>query len=91
VAKIWRIDESLIGFDCPGCGYGHCVPIVGPNKWTWNGDVDSPSIHPSILVNKAGAGDVPRCHSIILNGRIMFCADSTHELTGKTVPLPEIE
>jgi uncharacterized protein DUF6527 len=31
-----------------------------------------------------------RCHSIITDGRIMFCADSSHALAGQTVDLPEI-
>lgn len=31
------------------------------------------------------------CHSFITDGRIQFLGDSTHELAGKTVDLPEIE
>jgi hypothetical protein len=31
-----------------------------------------------------------RCHSIITNGRIFFCTDSTHKLAGQTVDMPEI-
>ncbi len=31
-----------------------------------------------------------RCHSFVRNGQIEFLPDSTHELSGKTVPLPEL-
>lgn len=30
------------------------------------------------------------CHSIVTQGRIHFCGDSTHALAGQTVDLPEI-
>lgn len=30
------------------------------------------------------------CHSFVRNGEIEFLHDSTHELAGKTVPLPEL-
>lgn len=42
--------------------------------------------------------DVPRtgdgyrclvCHSFVTEGRIEFLSDSTHELSGQTVPIPE--
>lgn len=31
----------------------------------------------------------PQCHSFVVAGRIQFLADSTHELAGQTVDLPE--
>jgi len=31
------------------------------------------------------------CHSFVRDGMIQFLGDCTHELAGKTVPLPEIE
>lgn len=31
-----------------------------------------------------------RCHSIVTDGRIFFCADSTHALAGQTVDLPDV-
>lgn len=30
------------------------------------------------------------CHYLIKDGRLEFCADSTHALAGKTVALPEL-
>jgi len=29
------------------------------------------------------------CHSFVTDGKISYCSDSTHELSGKTVELPE--
>lgn len=30
------------------------------------------------------------CHSFVTDGKIQFLADCTHELAGKTVPLPDL-
>jgi hypothetical protein len=32
----------------------------------------------------------PRCHSFVRDGRIEFLTDSTHELAGQIVGLPEL-
>lgn len=32
-----------------------------------------------------------RCHSVVTDGRIMFCTDSTHALAGQTVDMPDID
>lgn len=31
-----------------------------------------------------------RCHSFVTNGRIQFCPDSNHSLSGQTVDLPDV-
>ena len=36
-----------------------------------------------------GAKDMV-CHSFVTDGQIQYCSDSTHDLAGKTVPLPEL-
>lgn len=30
------------------------------------------------------------CHSIVTDGKIAFCSDSTHKLAGQTVDLPDL-
>lgn len=87
-----------VRFDCPGCRTAHVVPTSGPNAWGFNGDVERPTLTPSILVHSHGALDeqgqryeTPRCHSFVTDGRIAYCGDSTHALAGQTVELPEIE
>ena len=32
-----------------------------------------------------------RCHSFVTDGRIIFCPDSTHALSGQTVDLPDVD
>ena len=79
--------ENAYVYQCPGCGCGHIVhvqpaknPITGAS-WSWNGDMDSPTFTPSIQVRG--------CHCFIRNGQIEFLTDCTHELAGKTVPIPD--
>jgi len=86
-------------FNCPGCGYAHMVWIKQPNDgkypiWGFNGDLNTPTITPSILVN----GNIPvnlpythRCHSFVTDGKIQFLNDCTHELAGKTIALPNYD
>ncbi len=83
---------------CPGCQCAH-----GPNEgWTFNGDFERPTFHPSILVKSVRGlrpdgsgseedGTLERsvCHSFVTDGRIRFLPDSTHALSGQTVDLPD--
>ena len=70
-------------FHCPGCGYSHWFRTKGPKPcWTWNGDMDKPTLSPSLLVRGKY-----RCHSFVKNGMIQFLNDSDHKLAGATVPL----
>jgi hypothetical protein len=89
MAKLFESQTSPRGmaFECPGCGGLHQIPVDGPKRWDWNRSMDKPTFHPSIKVTN---GQGWCCHSWVKDGRIEFCADSTHELAGKTVELPEI-
>lgn len=83
-----------ISFWCPGCDSAHVVS-VGATSWSWDGNVDAPTISPSILVTydgpDAGQDDAPpaRCHSFVRSGVIEFLSDCTHALAGQHVPLPD--
>lgn len=67
-------------FFCPGCNCAH-----GFNeKWTWNKDVNNPTVNPSIL----SIGE-KRCHSFIRNGKIQFLSDCEHSLKNQTVDIPD--
>jgi hypothetical protein len=80
-------------FRCPGCNDWHVL-----HGWTFNGNLEKPTFSPSVLVHSHEAlGDddktvitTPRCHSFVTDGRIQFLTDSTHELSGKTVDLPDV-
>ena len=77
-------------FDCPGCGSIHQVHHGGFDmNWKFDGNKEFPTFSPSLLVIY-GNGNT-KCHSFIKAGRIQFCSDSTHDLAGKTVDIPEWE
>jgi len=77
-------------FHCPGCEYNHGVRVKGPHPvWQWNGNVDKPTVSPSLLVN--GSTPETRCHSFITDGKIQFLGDCFHSLKGQTVEIPDYE
>lgn len=90
-----RETETEIVIRCPACGQ-HRVP---KGRWTLSGTTEAPTITPSIneTVNPPDHKDyrpgVPttRCHSVIENGTIRFCNDSTHKYKGQTLELPAFE
>jgi len=69
---------------CPGCGYEHAF---SPDIHTFNGDVNNPTISPSLLHDNPQHHHT--CHSYIKNGEIQFLGDCWHELKGQTVQLPD--
>jgi hypothetical protein len=50
-AKIRTGDSGTIAFKCPGCGDIHALNVgSGPGPhWTYNGNPEAPTLHPSIL------------------------------------------
>jgi len=84
--------EHWVAFYCPGCEYGHGIPVTGPRAWQWNESFDIPTITPSILVNRGSSNPVvPVCHSFVRDGKIQFLTDCTHKLAGQTVELPDFD
>lgn len=94
---------DYVWFWCPGCDGYHRARVRMPNNptsqevadqqanrqglWTWNGNEASPTIRASILLGIERPGE--RCHSFVTDGKIQFCSDSEHKLSGQTVPLPD--
>ena len=84
---------------CPGCDSLHGVAI-NPDKQSngaggdFSGALDCPTYSPSQLTTFEqtvdGAPVRHVCHTFIRAGQIEFLTDSTHELAGKTVPLPPL-
>lgn len=88
--KLHRVHEGYYAFHCPGCEHAHEIPVTGPHAWQWNGSMDVPTLRPSLLVNVGGSNPtVPICHSWVTDGNIQYLADSTHKLSGQTIPIPE--
>lgn len=113
MAKVQKI-ENTAGqylFYCPGCGSHHGIWTANEGYkhpiWAFNGDVDKPTVSPSILVTyrhpEGHTNENPApigysgpyvndiCHSFIKDGNIQYLNDCTHSLAGQTVELPEIE
>lgn len=76
-----------IGFNCPGCGGWHSVPVEGNNKWQYNNDPINPTLSPSLLVTSPNL----RCHFFVKNGTIQFLSDSQHSLANQTVTMSAFE
>jgi hypothetical protein len=77
---IWR---------CPACkAVHHC-----DNRWGFNGSTTAPTFTGSVLVHAIDDPEIgfhrPRCHSFVTDGKIAYCADSTHAMAGQTVELPD--
>lgn len=72
---------------CPGCKTHHYINVEKKNMWgavwSFNRNLDKPTFNPSINL-------VGRCHYFLHDGRIAFCSDSTHQLAGQTVDLPDL-
>lgn len=88
-------DHESYNFFCPGCQHEHRYIVKWGSKhgrkdptWTFNGNMESPTFHPSLLYNRAGGNPtVPICHIFIKDGMIQFLSDCSHKLAGQTVPM----
>jgi hypothetical protein len=93
-------------FYCHGCRSGHAFHVRidgGEPSWTFNGDTEQPTFHPSLKISgtatpteddlvKILSGTpvepVPTlCHLFVENGKIRFLDDCTHPLRGQTVDM----
>lgn len=94
-------EATHVELNMPGPIPARYLPVIlrgtraGTNCWSWNGSVDAPTLHPSVLsttqrLEGTKAVEV-RCHTWITDGRAQFLPDTTHELSGQTVDLLDIE
>jgi len=107
LSKVLRntTDNGLM-FKCPGCNIVHHIRYGNGDgtRWDWNGDINTPTFSPSILVRyptwippvtpeNMNVGPQTKvdvvCHSFITNGQIQFLNDCTHLLAGQTVDMIE--
>lgn len=81
---------------CPGCKNDHYIatdkPLANGACWKFSGTIGEPTFTPSVRIYIQKTDDYPAttCHYNITKGEIQFHADSTHELAGQKVPLPDI-
>ena len=88
-------DDKLVGYSiwCEGCDEPHHIytSYPGGQNWEFNGNLESPTFSPSLLVFGIPASGAypghPRCHSFVRNGQMEFLSDCEHKHAGLTVPL----
>lgn len=101
MAKVKRYgneEQNLWYFECLGCNCNH---VFSSDAHTFNGNVDKPTIIPSILCTgnvSAREKDIYphdskpiNCHSYITDGKIQYLGDCWHELKGQTIELPDLK
>ena len=99
VSSVLQEADGMLFFECKGCDMPHGVNIArdGMPKWSFDGNYENPTFSPSVLVQypyrMLGNGEREQvvCHSFVVNGNIQYLNDCTHNLAGKTIPLPVIE
>lgn len=85
-----REGQEEYRFHCPGCGCSHWFRAKGDRPcWEFNGDVDKPTLSPSLKVCGRDENGDTVCHSFVREGMIEFLSDCTHALAGQTVPLED--
>jgi hypothetical protein len=82
---------DLLGwsFFCPGCDHPHVYYTSGAMTWAFNGDMAAPSFTPSLLntCEKHPDPKQRRCHLFVTAGKIIYCNDCSHDMSGQTVDL----
>ena len=80
-------------FFCPGCQHAHSYTVnSGIQGQNWSFDAATLSFTPSLLIYTKHPETKQRqtlCHLFIKNGKIEFCGDCEHKLSGQTVDLPD--
>ena len=91
------VDATHIMLNLPGPTGMIRLPVMihgqrqGTPNWSWNGSTDNPTVRPSVLTRFAKGDKEEICHSWIGEGKIAFLLDSTHEFSGKTMELLEVD
>lgn len=94
------LEYRALMFWCPGCEYLddeggrhgglHMLPIKptsveGPS-WDWDGNLDQPTLSPSILTRYGTLV----CHSFLKQGIFEFLGDCTHQYANMKIPIPDL-
>ena len=99
-----RRDECGYDHWCPGCQEMHRLPDSWSFDGNLVQPTFTPSFKHSMLkrifvggkwtgewARDSSGNTIPAtCHYTLTAGQLQFCPDSTHALSGKTVPLPDL-
>lgn len=86
-------DRKVLRFKPKGYANPIELPVITSGSrdksgaWTWNGDVERPTLRPSI---RTYHGDGTESHLWLDNGMCRFLSDSKDGNAGNTFPLEEI-
>lgn len=89
---------DALAFLCPGCielnGSGlHMLPVnttATTPSWHWDGNLELPTISPSILTRTGVDPNKNICHSFLKAGVFQFLGDCTHSLANQFVPMLDL-
>lgn len=85
-------EDAEFIFWCPGCKVAHWFKTTGDHpRWTFDGNMECPTVSPSILVRYGDQPGDKICHLFIEGGQIKYQGDSTHEFSGKTIPMESLQ
>lgn len=91
-------EATHVRLKLPGPYPTRIIPVTiggtrrGTPNWTWNGDVDKPTLKPSVLTSGGKESpEMPRCHTWITDGKVRFLDDCTHKLASQTLDLLDID
>jgi hypothetical protein len=79
--------REYVYYWCGGCGHAHSVPAA---RWNWNGDMNEPTLSPSVRHFTIHPETKTICHYHLIAGVIEYCGDCQHELRGQKIPLQDI-
>lgn len=87
-------DATHVRLHMPGPIPNRMLPVQlrgtrATGNWSWNGDIERPTIKPSILSRCPPICEC--CHTFVNGGMVQFLDDCTHELRGLTVELLDVE
>lgn len=83
-------------FYCPACQCRHSIRVgkdvpESVPKWSFNGNREKPTFEPSLRVlipdNNPKDQWKTKCHIIIKDGMIEYCADCPHSMASKTIQM----
>ncbi len=77
--------RKIFTFHCPGCGFSHGFD----DTWSITGELDYPTVHPSLLSWQPGDNSY-RCHLFIKAGKLEYLSDCSHQLAGQTVMMEDV-
>lgn len=94
-----RVDDHGIHYDalafvCPGCNNNlHMLPVNTTKKspsWEWDGNLEAPTLSPSILTKWGKEPKLFVCHSFLKAGVFEYLADCTHVLRCQFIKLSDL-